>query len=131
MSSMSLALTSLFDAHCPVPTITRSPRLPKRSEYIEHGIAAGHVRRDDVQLDVELYLTILANQPLFCRPWLLASESKTSTVISEPSYLGVGTVAAAAAGRERQQRSSRNASRNGQDGDFLGCYPETSLYSFF
>lgn len=45
--------------------------------------------------------------------------------------LGVGTVAAAAAGRERQQRSSRNASRNRAGGDFLQFYAETSLYSFF
>ena len=79
-------------------------------------------------LMLNLSLTILANQPLFCRPWLLASDldGHFGTVV-----LGVGTVAAAAAGRERQQRSSRNASRNRAGGDFLQFYAETSLYSFF
>ncbi|HJI54070.1 MAG TPA: hypothetical protein OIM08_09270 [Bifidobacterium adolescentis] len=87
MSSMSLALTSLFRRPLPVPTITRSPRLPE-AERVSNTVSPPDTFGAMMfSLMLNLSLTILANQPLFCRPWLLASESKTSTVISEPSSL--------------------------------------------
>ena len=131
MSSMSLALTSLFRRPLPVPTITRSPRLPEAERVSNTGIAAGHVRRDDVQLDVELVFDDLGEPAALLQTLAAGQRVEDLDGHFGTVVLGVGTVAAAAAGRERQQRSSRNASRNRAGGDFLQFYAETSLYSFF
>lgn len=98
---------------------------------IEHGIAAGHVRRDDVQLDVELVFDDLGEPAALLQTLAAGQRVEDLDGHFGTVVLGVGTVAAAAAGRERQQRSSRNASRNRAGGDFLQFYAETSLYSFF
>ena len=129
MSVMSLALTSFCRRPLPVPVMTISPRLPE-AERVSNTVSPPETFGAMMfSLMLNLSLTNLANQPDFCRPWLLARESKTSTVISEPSSLVSASLLPPHAATENSVAAATPAASTVVS-FFLSSIAETSLYPF-